>query len=70
MSHRLIIAEIQCNCNKYVNVRLKEVNKGDSHTVSCWNCGREIKLQNQQGYVDGKKAKRTTIVMNEVVKDE
>jgi hypothetical protein len=53
-----------------VNVRLKEVNKGDSHTVSCWNCGREIKLQNQQGYVDGKKAKRTTIVMNEVVKDE
>lgn len=66
---RIIIAEIRCFCGKWVNIRMKEINKGDAHEVSCWNCTRRIRLQNGIGYCDGKRT-AYQIVLNEVVKND
>lgn len=65
---RLIMAEIRCDCGKWVNIRLKETYRGEANAVSCWNCSRVIKLQNGIGYCNGKRV-RTTIVLDEVIKN-
>jgi len=69
MTHRLVHAEIRCQCGKYVNIRMKETTRGQVEYVGCWNCGRTISLQNRQGKSDGKKV-NTVIVLDETVKDE
>jgi hypothetical protein len=69
MTHRLVHAEVRCQCGKYVNVRMKETTKGQVESVNCWNCGRQITLQNRQGKSDGRKVP-TTIVLDETVKDD
>lgn len=66
---RFIVAQVQCLCGKWVNIRFKQAFNGETMSIRCWGqgCSRSIVFNGSNGYVENQK-RPTTITSNEVRK--